>query len=70
MLPGQVQSQGHLVLENENISAVSRYAAVKLGIPGRGNNQRYFTAISKRSLKPHDDCIFQKEDCWESYRQR
>lgn len=69
MFLGQVQSQGPLVLENEHISAVSRYAAVKLNILEEGNNQRYFTAISKRSLKPHD-CTFQKEDCWKSYRQR
>jgi len=70
MFLGQVHSQCPLVLESENISAVSMYAAVKLNIPGKGNNQRYFTAINKRSLKPHDDCTFQRGGCWKSYRQR
>lgn len=67
-LLGQVQSQDPLVLTKENICAASRNAAVKPNILGKMNNQRYFTAVSKRSLKPRDDCIFQ--DCWKSYRQR
>lgn len=59
----QLQSQGPLMLEKEKSSAVSRYTAVKLNMLGKGSSQRYFTAISERSLKPHDDCTFQKDDC-------
>lgn len=70
MFLGPVQSQGPSALANENIGALSRYAAVKPNIPGKGNKQRYFTAISKRSLKPQGDRTFQKKDCWKSYRQR
>lgn len=69
MLLGQVQSQGPLVLAKGNTCAVSRHAAVKPNVLGKMNNQRYFTAISKRSLMPRDDCTLQK-DCWKSYRRR
>lgn len=52
MFVGQVQSQGPLVLENENSRAVSRHRAVTPKT-GKGNNQGDFTAITRRSLKPH-----------------
>lgn len=70
MVLGHIQRRGPLVLQNEDISAVSRYAPVKLNKLGKGNNQRYLAAVSERSLKAHEDWTFQKKDYWKGYRQR